>query len=152
MKITIPLYVIEIPPKGIHLLVKVKINNRNAFLVLDTGASQTVLDSNRIDRFMKERNFKKTGGHTTGIGSNKLRSHIVPIKKLQMGTIIIKDIELVMLDLVHVNNSYAMIDEKPVDGVLGGDLLNQLAVTIDYQKKVMTLKSGDFRKKGFVSR
>lgn len=138
IKEILSLKTIEIPPHGIHLIVKIKINNRIANLVLDTGASQTVLDSNRIDRFMKERNFKKNDGHTSGIGAHKLQSHIVPVKKFQMGAIVLKDIELVLLDLVNVNSSYAMINEKPVDGVLGGDILNQLSAIINYSKKEMT--------------
>ena len=124
---------------GVHLIVKVKINNRIARLVLDTGASQTVLDSNRIDRFMQEKNFKKSDGHTSGIGSHKIQSHIVPVKKFQIGKITLLNMDLVLLDLVNVNTSYAMINEKPVDGVLGGDILNQLSATINYAKKEMSL-------------
>ena len=140
IKIIIPLQVVDIPPIGIHLLVKVKINNKAANLVLDTGASQTVLDSNRIDRFIKETKFKKTNGHASGVGTNKLKSHFVPVKKFQIGKIVLKELELVMLDLIHVNNSYAMIDVKLVDGVLGGDLLNKLSATINYKKKVMAIE------------
>ena len=139
MKVNLSLKTIEIPPHGIHLIVKVKINNRLAKLVLDTGASQTVLDSNRIDRFMKESNFKKNDGHTSGIGAHKLQSHIVPVKKFQIGEIVLKNIDFVLLDLVNVNSSYAMINEKPIDGVLGGDILNQLSAIINYSKKEMTL-------------
>ena len=139
-KIIVPLTFIEIPPMGIHLIVKVKINNKVALLVLDTGASQTVLDSNRIGRFLKQKVFKKTDGHTRGIGANKLKSHIVPVKKFQFGKITLNDLDLVLLDLIHVNNSYAMIEEKPIDGVLGGDLLNRLSAIIDYRKKEMTLR------------
>ena len=140
VKITIPLHVIYIPPMGMHLIVKVKINNRVAKLVLDTGASQTVLDNNRIDRFMKETKFKKTNGLVSGVGTNKLKSHFVPVKKFQIGTFVLYDLELVMLDLFHVNNSYTTMNEKPVDGVLGGDLLDKLAAIINYKKKEMNLE------------
>ncbi len=136
----IPLKVIHIPPHGMHLIVKVKINNKAASLVLDTGASQTVLDVNRIGRFLKETKFKKNDGHTSGIGAKKLKSHVVPVKKFQIGDIILKDLDLVLLDLVNVNHSYAMINEKAVDGVLGGDILNELSAVIDYSKKGMIIK------------
>jgi predicted aspartyl protease len=139
-KNNIALQVIKIPPKGMHMIVKVKINNKVAKLVLDTGASQTVLDRNRIERFMKQTKFRKTGGHTSGIGAKKMESHIVPVKKFQVGNIVINDIDLVLLDLIHVNTSYSMINQKPVDGVLGGDILSMLSATISYAKNEVAFK------------
>src|SRR2546423_1382084 len=100
-----------------HLLAKVKINNKAARLVVDTGASRTVLDKNRIHRFVKEKDFKKHEAVSTGLGTNSMESHIVEIKKIELGEIKISNIIFVLLDLSHVNNSYSQIGMKEIDGV-----------------------------------
>ena len=46
----------------------------------------------------------------------------------------------ILLDLSHVNNSYEQIKLKPVDGVLGSDLLLKYSAVIDYDKKILKLK------------
>ena len=37
----------------------------------------------------------------------------------------IKNYQTVLLDLSHVNNSYSQIKIKPIDGVLGSDILHK---------------------------
>ena len=138
-KDVIKLRTLDIPPHGMHLIIKVKINNKVARLVVDTGASQTVLDKNRISRFVKEKKFTKSDGHTSGIGAKKMESHLVSIKKFEAGKIVLKDLVFVLLDLINVNASYHMINEKPVDGVLGGDILKELSAIINYKKRDITL-------------
>lgn len=130
-----------IPPNGMHLIVKVKINSKSARLVLDTGASQTVLDMNHIDRFTTQKKFKKHEGHSSGIGSSSMESHMFHTDKFQVGDFVLTNTELVLLDMVHVNKSYELIKKKPVDGVLGGDILKMFQANIDYAKKQLTLFS-----------
>ena len=45
-----------------------------------------------------------------------------------------------MLDLSHVNQSYEQIGLKPIDGVLGSDVLLKYNAVIDYEKKILKLK------------
>jgi predicted aspartyl protease len=140
-KIIIPLKILKIENDGMHLLAKVKINNRVARLIVDTGASRTVLDKNRIHRFVKENNFEKHHAVSTGLGTNDMESHLVEIKKLGIGNWKLNNLILVLLDLSHVNISYAQIGMKEIDGVLGGDILMKYDAVIDYGKKQMILKS-----------
>jgi hypothetical protein len=139
MKTIISLQTIIIPPSGLHLIINVKINNKKARLVLDTGASQTVLDMNRIERFTDQKDFEKQDGHSSGIGSSKMESHLFRSDTLEIGKIKLENRYMVLLDMVHVNKSYEMIRKKPVDGVLGGDVLKLLQARIDYGKKELQL-------------
>lgn len=41
---TIPLQILPIENDGFHLMIVVKINRKNANLIIDTGASRTVFD------------------------------------------------------------------------------------------------------------
>jgi len=139
-KIIIPLKILKIENDGLHLLIKVKINNKAAKLIVDTGASRSVLDKTRIKAFVKEKNFKKHHALSTGLGTSDMESHIVEIKKLQMGEWKFKNIHWVLLDLSHVNNSYSRIGLKKIDGVLGGDILMACNAIINYRKKEMIFK------------
>ena len=116
-----------------------KINNRIARLVLDTGASQTVLDKNRVHRFVDEKEFEKNEALSTGLGTNSMESHIVHIRKMQLGELVIKNATLILLDLAIVNSSYEQIGMKPVDGIVGSDILVHQRAVIDFQKKFMRL-------------
>ena len=146
MKSTIKLSSIAIPPGGMHLIIKVKINNKSARLVLDTGASQTVLDINRIDQFTKQKKFEKQNGHSSGIGGTSLESHLFKVDSFQIGDFELENRNLILLDMVHVNDSYKMINKKPVDGVLGGDFLKIFKAQIDYGKKIIILNKERKRK------
>ena len=137
--ITVPLLILQIENDGMHLLMKTKINNKIAKLIVDTGASRTVLDKNRIHRFVKHKNFEKQEAISAGLGTANMESHVVEIKKLEIGhpgnKLKLENLKLVILDLSHVNNSYAQIGMKEIDGVLGGDILMKYKAVIDYGKE-----------------
>ena len=66
-------------------------------------------------------------------------SHLVKVPGLVLGDFEIKDEKMILLDLSHVNESYAMMKLKPVDGVIGGDVLKKYKGVIDYGKRTLTL-------------
>ena len=142
-KTRIPLKFIKIERDGLHLSIRAKINNRSAHLLIDTGASKTVFDSKRIGRFVKETKFDLNDQLSTGLGTSTMKSHLALIRKIQLGTISVSNYKSVLLDLSHVNQSYSKLGLKPIDGVLGSDLLSEYKAVIDYQKKVLSLS---FRK------
>ena len=109
-------------------------------MVVDTGASQTVMDRERVHRFVKEREFKKSESLSTGLGTNSMESHIAHIRKMQLGDLILKDNSLLLLDLSMVNKSYQQIGIKEIDGILGSDILMNHQAVIDFNKKVLKLK------------
>jgi hypothetical protein len=45
----------------------------------------------------------------------------------------------IVLDLSHVNKSYEMIGLKPIDGVIGSDLLMKLKARIDFLAKTLKI-------------
>ena len=138
---SIPLQLITIDNDGTHLHVKISINGRAAQMVLDTGASRTVFDKRRIKKLVKNSKAKLHDKLSAGLGTNTMKSHTISIKKLKLGRIEIRDYESILLDLSHVNRSYKQIGLKPVDGILGGDLLSKYKASISYSKKILILKN-----------
>ena len=136
----IPFKILNIDNEGFHLLIKMNINRKTAKIIIDTGASKTVFDKTRIEKFVAERNFDLNEKLSSDIDTNTMQSQIAHLKKMKIGEIEILDYKAVLLDLSHVNQSYEQIGLEPVDGVLGSDILLQYKAVIDYEKKIVKLK------------
>mgnify|MGYP003291294904 FL=1 len=137
--IEIPINIINIEGDGFHLIAEGMINNKPARFVVDTGASRTVFDKDRILNYIDNPEFNKKEGISAGIGGTDISSFIFNIEELSFGDLKINDYQAVAMDLSNVNNSYAMLKLPPVDGVLGGDLMKKYQAVINYKLKKMRL-------------
>ena len=127
---------------GFHIFLEALINGLSARLLLDTGASRTVFDEERIKDFITKDNhsFEKIDQLSTGLGTNTMESHSIILEEFRLGETIFKDYHAVVLNMEHVNQSYRMIGHRQIDGVLGGDLLQKLRVVVDYRRKEVRWK------------
>ena len=139
-KIVVPIKIIAIETDGFHLIVKSRINGKSARLLVDTGASRTVFDINKKEKFIKKQELVKNKSLSTGIGTNKMVSHSSVINKFSIDQLVIFEYEGVFIDLSIVNSSYQQINIKPIDGVLGSDLLKQFNAIINFEKQTLTFK------------
>jgi clan AA aspartic protease (TIGR02281 family) len=139
--------VIKIPIKllkledGFHLLINIRVNGKAVRLLVDTGASKTVFDKERAKKFLAEEKLEKHNKLSTGLGTSKMKSHLAVIKKISIGTIEIKNYKTVVMDLSHVNVAYRQMKQKPIDGVLGSDILKKHKAVIDYEKRTLVLSA-----------
>jgi predicted aspartyl protease len=134
---TIKLHLLPIEEDGYHIFFEAIINGKPARILIDTGASRTVFDAERIKTFLKpdNHNFEKTDKLSTGLGTNTMESHTVVLDEFILGETIFNDYDTVVLNMEHVNQSYRMLGYPEIDGVLGGDLLHELKAVIDYRRK-----------------
>ncbi|HET6992596.1 MAG TPA: retropepsin-like aspartic protease [Bacteroidia bacterium] len=139
MAIKIPIRLLNIEGDGFHLQIKIRINGKAANAILDTGASKTVFDKTRIDSFLKLEKIKEHDRLSTGLGTASMKSHEVKLNKFSIGKLDIHDYTSVILDLSHVNQTYNMIGLKPIDGVVGSDVMEKYNAVIDYGKKILIL-------------
>ncbi|MGL5892315.1 MAG: aspartyl protease family protein [Bacteroidia bacterium] len=137
--VKIPLHILSIEGDGYHLLLRVKINGKKANCILDTGASKSVFDSERIKRFVKHEAFHENERLSTGLGTASMQSQVLIISKLELGTYTIKKLPSIVLDLSHINQTYSSIGFEPIDGVIGSDILVDAKGIIDYGKNTLTL-------------
>jgi hypothetical protein len=138
MTTKIPIKILKLDD-GFHLLINIRINGKPARMLIDTGASKTVFDKKRISNFFKEEKFETHDKLSTGLGTSNMKSHLAVIKKINIGKIEIKNYKSVVIDISHVNMAYSQMKQKPIDGVLGSDILKQYKAVVDYGKKVMRL-------------
>ncbi len=139
MKVEIPITIIAIENDGFHLMIKAKINGNKINLLIDTGASRTVFDINRMKEHIDTDNLEKNERLSAGLGTNTMESQITIIEKLEFSKIKIKKYQAVLIDMSHVNEMYQSIKLPLIDGVLGSDLLLNYKAIINYKKKVLRL-------------
>lgn len=130
---------ISIENDGYHLMITVKINGKPANMLIDTGASKTVFDLTRIRKYIEDKSgdFEKFPQLSTGLGTNTLESHSTVIKKLVIGGYLEKNFRAILLDLANINQSYKLLKIKPIDGVIGSDLLVQSRAQINFLTKTI---------------
>jgi predicted aspartyl protease len=134
---SIKLELLAIEDDGYHIFIEAVINSKPARLLVDTGASRTVFDEERIKLFLEEEEnqFEKIDKLSTGLGTNTMESHSVKLNEFRLGETDFNDYIAVVLNIGHVNDSYRTLGYPEIDGVLGGDLLHKLKAVIDYRKK-----------------
>jgi hypothetical protein len=137
--VKVPIRVLSIEGDGFHLQMKVKINGKNANCIIDTGASKTVFDSERIKRFLKREVVHENERLSTGLGTSSMQSQVVVIERLDLSGFTIYHLPCIMLDLGHVNQTYSSIGLEPIDGVIGSDILHNSQAVIDYGKSLLSL-------------
>lgn len=133
-EIKVPLELINLHNDGFHLLVEVVVFGKPFHVVLDTGASKTVLDKNFTEMHLKGNELKISDRLSTGLGTNSMESHTVILPLLKIGNLKIKNFEAAVLDLSTISHAYLSLNLPPVIGVLGGDILLKYQAIINYKK------------------
>lgn len=131
---------------GLHLHATIKVNGKNAYVVVDTGASRTVFDKERIGRFVKKGATQKSDHLSSGLGTNAMESFHVDLANIQLGKLQVGQYRTHLLDLSHVNKAYEAVNIETIDGILGSDLLLELDAVIDYGRQVIQLNQRSGKK------
>ncbi|MBI1288155.1 MAG: hypothetical protein GC178_11335 [Flavobacteriales bacterium] len=136
---SVPIRFVEIENSGVHVAVSGFVNGNLANILVDTGASQTVFDKNRIHLFTDETEFEKAEKLSKGLGTDSMEGFKFTVKQFILGDLVADQFAIVSLDLSHINASYAELGLVPIDMVLGGDFLRKYEVVIDYGKSELIL-------------
>lgn len=136
----IPLEIIQLQPDGFHTLVKIQLLNKTFKMVVDTGASKTVLDKTTLlESGIAESQLNLTDVLSTGLGTNAMESFFVHIPSVKIGEWQIKKFDFAVLDLSSINYAYRKMNLEPVIGVLGGDILHTYGAVINYKTATLQL-------------
>lgn len=144
----IPFEIIEMEDGGCHLMVRGKLNNHNANFIIDTGASRTVIDKNHLEELGLHTDIIPNKALSAGLGTTSMESSTIVLKNISFGKFTLKNIEIAVLNLNHINEAYAQLHLPVIHGVLGGDLLLKHRSVINYPLKVIQMiKSTTTKKK-----
>jgi len=139
MTITVPLRIIDLHEDGFHLLLEICVYDTPFTVVLDTGASKTAFDKELLQAH-EQALIQSSDKLSTGLGTNDMQSFTATIPELCIGELVVKNIEVAVLDLSAINMAYAQMNHPQVLGVIGGDILTKYRAVIDYGKKQLKFK------------
>lgn len=117
--------------KSGHIVFHLFLNDYPALFLLDTGASGTILTLESIERFSLK--LEETEESGTGAGSSNLKMQKAVQNELIFRDKKIENLDLFVMDLAHVNNSFLDIGHQTIDGVLGADILINYDCIVDYK-------------------
>lgn len=138
-----PLHLLCIDNDGYHLLAELSINGLKANAIIDTGASRSVLDSNRVQHYLGDTELIHEDRMLSGVGMKQLETKSVQIQSVGLGEFLLWDVRVVVVDLISINKAYAIFDLPRVDMVLGGDILTSLGAVIDYNSRQIHLSKSE---------
>jgi predicted aspartyl protease len=121
-----------------HFEIKASINGRPGLFILDTGASSSCLGFEAIDTFKLD--VEESDILAAGAGSTNMETKMSLKNKVKIGKWHSKKMALILFNLSHVNTALANHKSKPVDGIIGADILKKAKAVIDYEKKHLYLK------------
>lgn len=121
-----------------HLLIKASINGVFGNFILDTGASNSCVGFESIALFDLQAGTSST--RAAGAGATGMYTQVAKNNTLSLGRWKTTDFHLVIFDLTHVNEALQQYKAKPVQGIIGADILLEGDAIIDYANRCLYLK------------
>jgi len=122
-----------------HFEVEATINETKGRFILDTGASNTCIGTDKVDFFNLTSEISEI--KAAGAGATDMETLISTNNTIQLGAWKKQRQKIVLFDLVHVNQALTHHEAQAIDGIIGADLLKKGKAIIDYNKKVLYLKT-----------
>jgi len=122
-----------------HLEIDVNIDGIKTSFLVDTGASNTVIDIGFAkDNLMEFTSINEKGG---GVGTSQMILFHKQIKLFKINDFKISSFDLYATDFQHVKDSLVKKGiTEPCNGVIGADILIRYDAVIDYKKQKLYLK------------
>src|ERR1044071_8420172 len=105
----LPLDIVNIREEGYHVFLEIRVNNKPARMLLDTGASHTVFDLGYLKEIHSGVELHENEDKATGLGSNSVENFLAEISLLNLGGLRMADYQVGAMDLSHVNERYSHI-------------------------------------------
>ena len=121
-----------------HLLIKALINGVKGNFILDTGASNSCVGFESVERFVLDAQISET--KAAGAGATGMETQLAKNNTIQLGRWKNKKLHLVVFDMSHVNEALTQFKTKPVNGIIGADVLLKGNAIIDYANCYLYLK------------
>lgn len=121
-----------------HYKFVVKVNHVKGSFILDTGASTSCIGFTKAATFLLKGESSEI--KAAGAGAINMETEIARGNQLDIGGKTIKNMDLVLFNLSHVNDALAQVLEDPIDGIIGADLLKGCKAKIDYGRNCLYLK------------
>ena len=133
-----------------QFFVEARINGRRAVLIVDTGSPITCIDASKARPFGLKP-FTGSEDIPATVIANGETHRVTLIPSMRMGQVELKDTPAALIDLGEINRQLRATHDKPVDGILGLDLLFALKAVLDCGRHELILKTNPAVKSPFAA-
>ena len=129
---------VELRPTPVgHLELDAVVNGHQARMLVDTGASATVIDRAAAERWNVARQVVE--GEALGcVTFGSVES--ATLDQLKLSDLEMKDVAVTVLDLTHINAGLEQKKAEPIDGIIGSDLMVKRDAVIEYASSILHLR------------
>ena len=120
-----------------HYLLKACVNGVEGKFILDSGASSSCMCLSLESKFKidSKKNKIKASSATSNMEDTRLsKNNTIKIEKWR------STINLVSIDMTHINRVLSEKETESVDGIIGADVLKKSKAVIDYESNKLYLK------------
>jgi hypothetical protein len=120
-----------------HYSLEAKINGINGRFILDTGASNSFICASLENNFniISKKTTEKASSATSKLSNTKIsKNNTIQIGKWR------STINLISIDMTHINRVLREKETESVDGIIGADVLKKSKAVIDYESNKLYLK------------
>jgi hypothetical protein len=125
---------------GLHIFVQVEIERIMATWIVDTGASHSVLDIGWLKDTFPMKVTEAIEEPAQGIG-DAVEVYQTTLDLIILGDLEIQNQPMALIDMKMVNKVYQKEGFEPIQGLMGGDLLNAFHAVIDYKKQKISFSN-----------
>ena len=124
-----------------QLLINVKINDVDGVYILDTGASQTVVDTKQFEKLKLKLNHEETSLTGGGVGAHSLENVPSYNNKIEINGFKIDDQLIAVMSLATAWEALALAGaHDEIFGIIGVDILKAGNAVIDFSSMTVYLK------------
>jgi predicted aspartyl protease len=120
-----------------HFEIRARINKNRGRFILDTGASKSCIAIDDAEEF--KLNAEESEHKASGAGPSEIDTLMSQKNTLEIGRFKLDRMQLILIDLQHINNALQKQNAEPVNGIIGADILLKGKAIIDYNKKYLYL-------------
>jgi clan AA aspartic protease (TIGR02281 family) len=124
-----------------HHLVDVRLNGRESRFVLDTGANASVVDASAAEALGLP-SGRAVPGAAIGLGG-ALKARQVRIESLEVGSVAVRQRRIMVSDLSQFVEVLGRMSSRPVQGIIGQDVMKEHRAVIDVARPVLYLMERD---------
>lgn len=138
MRTTIRFTIKELETSSFHPLIEGKLNGQTINLIIDTGASRTVL-SNKLTVGAQVISNENEEAFAAGINAERMVVKQVKIERIEIDGVEFTEMVVFSTDLDAISNLYEEMAGLTIDGLIGCDFLLQNKAIIDFSSNTISL-------------
>lgn len=114
--------------RGVHFCIDVYVEGQLCNMLLDSGASKSVLDNGFAEYLELEKEKDEIVEGAVG----NIRSAIVKVNEIHIGRVSVENMEINCIDLSQLNATYSSMGIQKVHGIIGADILEKTRAIVNF--------------------